>query len=111
MHARSGPPAARHATETSRAGRLMRLGAAFGFMAAVLGGIVAVTVVLARRVESTAKEVGRRSSVLSTASAEKPAEGAPSVNPSRPPGEAPDGMVWVAGGTFWMGGNDSSTTD
>jgi sulfatase modifying factor 1 len=36
-----------------------------------------------------------------------PAKGAAApvarVNPSNPPGPAPDGMVWVPGGTFWMG--------
>ena len=35
----------------------------------------------------------------------------PQINPNRPPGPAPEGMVWVPGGTFWMGGNDASTED
>jgi formylglycine-generating enzyme len=30
---------------------------------------------------------------------------------SAQPGESPPGMVWIKGGTFWMGGNDASTTD
>jgi len=35
---------------------------------------------------------------------EKDAElGSPQVNSAGPPGPAPDGMVWIPGGTFWMG--------
>lgn len=29
----------------------------------------------------------------------------------KPPETAPSGMVWIPGGTFWMGGNDRATTD
>jgi formylglycine-generating enzyme len=64
----------------------LRLFGAFGAMALVLGSIAAITVSLARQV-------------------------VPSVNPAKPPGPAPHGMVWIPGGTFWMGGNDRSTTD
>ncbi len=39
------------------------------------------------------------------AQAAEPAEEA-KVNPARPPGPAPEGMVWVPGGTFWMGTED-----
>ncbi len=28
-----------------------------------------------------------------------------------PPGQAPEGMVWVPGGAFWMGADDTSMTD
>jgi formylglycine-generating enzyme required for sulfatase activity len=34
--------------------------------------------------------------------ADDPAE--PKINPRTPPGPAPEGMVWVPGGEFWMGG-------
>ena len=33
------------------------------------------------------------------------------VAPSAQPGEAPPGLAWIKGGTFWMGGNDATTTD
>ena len=35
----------------------------------------------------------------------------PSVNANSPPGIAPDDMVWVPGGTFWMGANDPTGDD
>ena len=33
------------------------------------------------------------------------------VTPSAAPGPAPEGMVWIPGGTFWMGGDDGSMAD
>jgi formylglycine-generating enzyme required for sulfatase activity len=36
---------------------------------------------------------------------------APSINASRPPGAAPAGMVWIPGGTFWMGCGDCGMPD
>jgi formylglycine-generating enzyme len=36
---------------------------------------------------------------------------APHINPGKPPGPAPDGMVWVPGGTFWMGCSDCGMAD
>lgn len=38
-------------------------------------------------------------------------EASPSVNTTKPPGPTPEGMVWIPGGTFWMGGNDQTTSD
>ena len=34
-----------------------------------------------------------------------------SVNSTTPPGPAPDGMVWISGGTFWMGCDDCDMPD
>jgi len=34
-----------------------------------------------------------------------------SVNPATQPGPAPDGMVWIPGGTFWMGCSDCEMPD
>src|SRR5262245_53922158 len=28
----------------------------------------------------------------------------PKLNPKEPPGPGPEGMVWIPGGEFWMGG-------
>jgi formylglycine-generating enzyme len=33
------------------------------------------------------------------------------AGPAPPPAPAPEGMVWIPGGTFWMGGDDSSMGD
>lgn len=35
-----------------------------------------------------------------------PTEGEPKMNPSEPPGPAPEGMVWIPGGSFFMGDPD-----
>jgi sulfatase modifying factor 1 len=38
-----------------------------------------------------------------------PAE--PRINPADPPGSAPEGMVWIPGGTFWMGCENCNMPD
>ena len=35
----------------------------------------------------------------------------PRINDSKPPEPAPVGMMWIAGGTFWMGTNDEHMPD
>ena len=74
-------------------------------MAGVLGSIVAITLTLVHGVETAGK--GPITPTEST-----PAPGPlPRVNTGKAPGEPPPGMVWIPGGTFWMGGNDSATID
>jgi len=43
--------------------------------------------------------------------ASKPDQEAPPALDRKPPGPAPEGMVWVPGGTFWMGADDPSMSD
>ncbi len=33
------------------------------------------------------------------------------INDAKPPGPAPEGMVWIPGGQFWMGNDDPTTPD
>ncbi|HEU5118605.1 MAG TPA: formylglycine-generating enzyme family protein [Isosphaeraceae bacterium] len=48
------------------------------------------------------------SAVYAWMSTRHPTPDAPSL---KPPGPAPEGMVWIPPGTFWMGGNDPNMTD
>src|SRR3954462_9907103 len=42
--------------------------------------------------------------------AKEPSHFAPTIeNTSSPPGAAPEGMVWIPGGEFWMGSKDPTT--
>ncbi|MBS2026704.1 MAG: formylglycine-generating enzyme family protein [Deltaproteobacteria bacterium] len=36
---------------------------------------------------------------------------APRINAAKPPGPAPEGMVWIPGGNFWMGTSDEHMPD
>jgi formylglycine-generating enzyme len=40
-----------------------------------------------------------------------PVRSNPAAPDAKPPGPAPEGMVWIPGGTFWMGGDDPSWPD
>lgn len=40
-----------------------------------------------------------------------PSEPSGVINPDTPPGPSPADMVWVPGGSFWMGGNDPTAGD
>ena len=46
-----------------------------------------------------------------TAIRQLPKPPAPFINASNPPGPAPPGMIWVPGGTFWMGCSDCGMAD
>jgi formylglycine-generating enzyme required for sulfatase activity len=35
----------------------------------------------------------------------------PRINDSQPPGPAPDGMIWIPGGQFWMGAQEDQMPD
>jgi sulfatase modifying factor 1 len=70
---------------------------AFLIFAAGLGGVALVTSFL-----GSGHEAGP--SHLSAGSPKVPSH-------APPPEDAPPGMVWIPGGTFWMGGNDAQTTD
>jgi sulfatase modifying factor 1 len=99
---RHGPDPGTRTTSQARTTGLRKLLVAFAFMAAVLGAITTVTLKLAWKVEQSQ---GHATAVP----AQTPVS--PSVNAGKPAGPAPEGMVWVPGGTFWMGGNDAATTD
>jgi formylglycine-generating enzyme required for sulfatase activity len=54
------------------------------------------------------------SSTIWTRSPQKahpPEREVPRLNPSTPPGTAPEGMVWVPGGEFWMGSDSGQDGD
>jgi formylglycine-generating enzyme len=74
-------------------------------LAAVFATAAAVSLLLRPRPDvAGAAGVGRQASSPDD-------EAAPPLNPRTPPGPAPEGMVWVPGGQFWMGANDDTMPD
>jgi formylglycine-generating enzyme len=54
---------------------------------------------------------GANHSPTKTGSNDEPSSSEADINKTAPPGPAPEGMVWIPGGTFWMGCADCEMTD
>lgn len=87
-----------------------------GVVHALLALVLAATVGCSRSESAPRSPTAVVTTVPASAPAPAPAAGAaskaaPAASDVQPAGAAPEGMVWVPGGTFWMGGDDSSMTD
>src|SRR5687767_8227719 len=70
------------------------------FLAAALVCVLALVAVESRTIWSRAPQ-----------QAQPPEREVPRLNASVPPGSAPEGMVWVPGGEFWMGSESGQDGD
>jgi len=69
------------------------------FLAAALAGVLALIAVESQTLWSRSPKV------------QPPEREVPRLNASMPPGPAPEGMVWVPGGEFWMGSESGQDGD
>ncbi len=81
--------------------------------AATIALVLATALVSYAAVRSARRSVGASPANATAVPPKKPAddESAPRTNPDPPPGPAPEGMVWIPGGRFWMGSDDPATRD
>jgi formylglycine-generating enzyme required for sulfatase activity len=87
---------------------LDRAAAAIGLGAVAIGLAAGGWVLGHGEVESPAANPKRPTTPTAAPARPSPT---PTVGQAKPPGPAPEGMVWIPGGTFWMGGNDPTTLD
>jgi sulfatase modifying factor 1 len=90
-----------------------------GTILAIAVGVFAAVAMMGRRAATEPGPESRAASKPRETAAKPPSQAPapqapismPPQSASLPPGPAPEGMVWVPGGTFWMGADDASMSD
>ena len=102
---------ARNASQPARSSRWLWYG---GVALLIIGASIAVVLSISKRfaqpqVDSHSAHSGGHASGAKQPAAESAA--LVSTNTTPPPGAAPEGMIWIPGGTFWMGCDDCDMPD